>query len=297
MTKNRTIPASACRFVADASVQAEDDNKPARFSGIAYGGGILKHPFWGEVAFDLGSIHSPQKLPMLIGHDRNMNAGFTTAISTDGQITVEGILLSNTHGQRVRDEAKQGFPWQMSVHIQPDDIEEVEAGHQINGHTFSRSGVIFRNSALREISFTPTGVDASTSASVFSHSSGEEHHHQHEEQSMTEEEIAVLKAENEALKAQFAAARAQAIDALLAECGINEQSDAHREAMKSMTAEQFNSCAALLRELRGKEQKPATPNVPDALFHEHPAPDAATAAGDDPLLDEMKAALAAEMEV
>jgi len=227
---------------------------------------------------------------MLIGHDRDKNAGFSESITIDDKgIAVSGKLLSNKDGKRVSEDASEGFPWQMSVHIEPDEIVQVKAGYEVNGRTFKADGVVFRNSTLREISFTPTGVDAGTSAKVFSFSYHEFQKGQSPESKeghgMTKEEAAALTAENEALKQKFSAAEAKtaevqqqfaalqaekaasekaardtAIEALFSDTGI-EAAEGQKEAMQTMDSTQFSAVAEIMRK--------AKPSAPEHLFSEH----------------------------
>jgi len=278
------------------------DDKTRTFEGIAYTGDILTHGFWEHVAFDLSSIQSPSKLPMLIGHNRNKNAGFSESITIDDKgIAVSGKLLSNEDGQRVATDAGEGFPWQMSVHIDPDEIVQVKAGYEVNGRTFKGDGVVFRNSTLREISFTPTGVDAGTSAKVFSFSYQDLQQGQSPEsqegQAMTKEEAAALTAENEALKQKFSstqadleamqtqfatlqaekaatekATREAAIEKLFADTGIKPE-EGQKEAMLDMSATQFAAVSSILSQVK---------TAPEHLFSEHNTP-ASDGAGNDPV--------------
>jgi len=309
MHTKREIPAEAYRFSAPVALQGEGDN-PRKFSGIAYTGDIIAHPFWGPVAFELSSIKTPGKLPMLIGHDRDKNAGFSENVTISDQgIDVAGVLLSNENGARIAQDAAEGFPWQMSVHIEPEKIEDVEKGATVNGRTFETAGVVFKSSTLREISFTPTGVDAGTSARVFSFSyhdyqSGQSPESQ--EVNMTKEEAAALTAELEASKQKFAAieaenaelkhqfaalqeekeaaekaARETAIKTLFADIGT-ELDDAQKEAMLTMSHEQFAAVSELMRK--------AKPAAPANLFSESNITE--PEGGEDPLMAGMQAALA-----
>ena len=311
MTTKRTIPTQAYRFAAPVDL-AGKDGALNKFAGVAYTGDILTHGFWEHVAFELSSIHPPQKLPMLIGHDRDKNAGFSESITVDDSgIQVSGKLLSNEDGKRIAADAAEGFPWQMSVHIVPDEIVQVKAGYEVNGRTFKADGVVFRNSTIREISFTPTGVDAGTSTEVFSFSYQDVQQGQSPEpqggSSMTPEEAAALKAEKkelhdkftaqtaelEELKTKFAAAQAEkeaiakaareaAITQLFSDLGT-EAGDAQKEAMLGMTDTQFSAVADLM-----KAQKPKTP---DHLFSEqHVEPNAGAGEGDE-IMGGMLAAL------
>ncbi|NOQ15792.1 MAG: hypothetical protein GQ581_01900 [Methyloprofundus sp.] len=138
--------------------------------GVAYSGKpILNHPHWGNVIFDLNSTQSKQVIPLLLQHNSGKIAGYTEAVSIDDAIRFKGSLLQTTEsGREIAQLCDEGFPWQMSVHIQPDYTTDVNSEH-INGHLFS--GVVFKNSVIREISFCPVGADGNTSANVFNQDS------------------------------------------------------------------------------------------------------------------------------
>ncbi|MDQ6952459.1 MAG: hypothetical protein Q9M15_02915, partial [Mariprofundaceae bacterium] len=50
---------------------------------------------------------------MLIGHDRDKNAGFSDNVTVGDDVWVSGTLLSNKHGKHIKQDAAEGFPWQM----------------------------------------------------------------------------------------------------------------------------------------------------------------------------------------
>ena len=62
----------------------------------------------------------------------------------------------------------EGFPWQMSVHIDPERVEKLSKNKTtfVNGQKVTGPANIFRNSKIREVSFTPTGMDDRTHAYV-----------------------------------------------------------------------------------------------------------------------------------
>lgn len=155
---------------APASFQAVEGDART-FSGVAYSGDAL--PDWqGSIIFDLASITLPSKLPMLISHDRAQRAGVADQFTLADNFLVAGKLLKNQHGTAVAEDADQGFPWQMSIHIESRQSEQVAAGVSVmvNGRQFTGPGQIYKNSTIREISFTPTGVDANTSAAILEYS-------------------------------------------------------------------------------------------------------------------------------
>lgn len=172
MDKTQPHPADAFIFrSAPASMAAKTDGAARKFTGTPYSGNVLAHPYWDAVIFDLSSTSAPNPTPILIGHDRNQRAGFATLDIQPGEIKIgDGTLLDNEHGRTVAAESDQGFPWQMSVHIEPASIEHLKAGTTVgvNGQQVSGPCVIFRNNTIREVSFTPTGVDPNTDAHAMS---------------------------------------------------------------------------------------------------------------------------------
>lgn len=138
--------------------------------GVAYSGKpIINHPHWGNVIFDLNSTRSEQVIPLLLQHNSGKIAGYTESVDINDVIQFSGSLLQNTDaGEEIIKLSEQGFPWQMSVHIQPEYTMEVNQ-EIINGHRFT--GTVFKKSVIREISFCPVGADANTAAQVFNQNS------------------------------------------------------------------------------------------------------------------------------
>lgn len=150
-----------------------NETKKRLFSGIAYSGGMIEnHWYWGQLVFDLETMSVPAKLPALIDHDRSKRAGYVTSFAKDVQngLSVAGNLLTNESGSAVASDSDEGFPWQMSVHITPNSVEEVSQGASVvvNGKTFTGPVTIFRNSTIQEVSFTATGWDSNTTATALS---------------------------------------------------------------------------------------------------------------------------------
>ncbi len=173
-------PIAALRFNAEPVqfADAATQGAPRRFSGVAYSGGLIsQHWYWGNVIFDLSSTRIPERVPALVEHDRSQRAGFAALRVAAGKIEVaEGVLLDNEHGREIGNDSKGGFPWQMSVHIDPARTERVEAGKtvEVNGRTVQGPATIFRDNLIREVSFTATGADPDTSARAFSRQSSQE---------------------------------------------------------------------------------------------------------------------------
>ena len=182
--------------------------KKRKFSGVAYSGEVIdNHWYWGNVIFDMSTMTVPAKLPALIDHSRSKRAGYVTDSSIDNTtgFTVNGVLLSNEDGQAVAQDSDEGFPWQMSVHIEPRSIEEFAAGEPVvvNGRSLTGPLTVFRNSTIVEVSFTATGQDSNTAAVAMSRG-GVQQPTQTGETFMTPEQIAAMQQENATLKASNA---------------------------------------------------------------------------------------------
>lgn len=158
-------------IAATIKEKTADDNR--RFSGVAYTGDpITNHPYWGTVAFDLGLITVPERMAILLNHEGDQIVGYSdeAAVTTEG-LVLGGVLSKATPaGKMVTELSDEGFPWQMSVRINPSRIEELTAGNStiVNGRTLTGPAYIFRESKLTETSFTPTGWDSGTSATALS---------------------------------------------------------------------------------------------------------------------------------
>lgn len=150
-----------------------EQGKRRRFSGIAYGGDVITdHGWWDRVVFDLDGLQTPAKMPALLEHEGSRSVGvIEEAVVADGKFSVAGDLFTgiDPDADAVAAKADAGMPWQMSVRIFPESIEEVRSGASVlvNGRTFAGPLHVFRRNRVREVSFCAVGADGSTSAQVF----------------------------------------------------------------------------------------------------------------------------------
>lgn len=154
--------------------QAEEGKKKRTFSGIAYSGEpITDHWYWERIIFDLESMEVKGRIPALLEHSPRQRAGAINTHSIDHQtgLTVSGDLMSNEFGTQVAQDSDDGFPWQMSVRIEPSAIEEIQAGASIsvNGKMHQGPITVFRGGRIREVSFCALGADDNTNAVAASH--------------------------------------------------------------------------------------------------------------------------------
>lgn len=153
---------------------AADDGKPAlpRFKGIAYTGGMMQPEGWEHpVVVDLEGVSWTEKSrPILKDHDPGKAVGHSEAISIEGSNLLVSGIISGTgeHAREVRDNAANGFPWQMSIGAAARKVQFVKAGEDatVNGGTFTGPIYVIRKASLGEISFVALGADDATEAGL-----------------------------------------------------------------------------------------------------------------------------------
>lgn len=164
-----------CFQLGQLNVDAQEDGKEKRtFSGVAYSGEVITdHWYWKQVIFDLDSMQIKGRIPALLEHSSYQRAGAieSHSISYESGLTVSGILLSNEFGAQVASDSDDGFPWQMSVRIEPSSIDEIQAGNTVtvNGKLLHGPITVFRGGRIREVSFCALGADENTMAVAASH--------------------------------------------------------------------------------------------------------------------------------
>ena len=159
------------QFAVDQPVEGK---KKRTFTGVAYSGEpILDHWYWDRVIFDLDSIQIKGRIPALLEHRSSQRAGAINSHSIDYAqgLVISGDLMSNEFGSQVAQDSDDGFPWQMSVRIEPSSTEEIAADQAVtvNGKTYQGPITVFRGGRIREVSFCALGADDNTNAVAASH--------------------------------------------------------------------------------------------------------------------------------
>ena len=255
-----------------------DNTAPRTFSGVAHSGKPFVYK--GQRAIvDLSTLSHKDAVPALLLHDRAARVGVgRLAVGADG-LTISGTLLDNEHGKQVAAEADQGFPWQMSAHIDPARVESLPAGKtaSVNGQTVTGPILILRNSDVREVSFTPTGVDRNTHAAVLGDEEDPENPNPQEQNVNLEEalaKIAELEKQNEALqkkndelvkeKEDLAAEnRAAQVDAQLSAAGYVKGKDGKgwqglsEKTYEVLLAAEADTAKAMIADLAPKNEQAA----------------------------------------
>lgn len=142
------------------------------FSGIAYSGKMIKgHPFWGDLIFDVSSMKSKPKIPILFNHDMEKIVG-SGKLTFTNEVKVSGNISSVTeHGKYLYELIKvEGFPMQESVYIEPETIRNLQKNETmtVNGEEVIGPATIFMGGKIKEVSLTPLGADSETSTTIFS---------------------------------------------------------------------------------------------------------------------------------
>lgn len=282
MPEEDNNPNQYCFQLGQLSVDAEQEGKKKRtFSGTAYSGEVITdHWYWDRIIFDLDSMQLKGRIPALLEHRSSQRAGAinTHSISHQTGLTVSGDLMSNEFGTQVAQDSDDGFPWQMSVRIDPSAIEEIQAGSSVSVNGKSHQGpiTVFRGGRIREVSFCALGADDNTNAVAASHAP--KNFNQPEDTDVTELEkaqarIQELETKNSELKTQnkqFAAAKREAeITALGKDLGKEFSAEDITE-MKALDDSAFAFSAKQLRQFSAGTQPPAgqqQQQIPSHLTH------------------------------
>lgn len=252
-TSTLRIPIHGARFCAPVALAASAGEGLRRFAGVAYGGGtITDHGWWDAVAFDLAGLRAAAPMPLLLQHDHGRQIGVIDEVSNTGsELSIAGRLFTGIDpaADEVAAKADAGAPWQLSVGIYPDRIEQLPADGQgavVNGRQVRPGASVFRSARVREASFVALGADSTTYANVFD--SGGEYVAQvitqenHMSDANAAAELAARAAERDAEKA-----RADAAEAKLAELQeqFSARTKAEREAaVKVLLGDAFSAEAA-----------------------------------------------------
>ncbi len=279
------------KLTSDISIaqQGNADNAPRTFSGVANSGKPFEH--WGYqhvVDMDgiLASTTNPDKLAVLYLHKRESEVGYGKLSVENNQLLISGTLLSNERATAIASSADEGFPWQMSAHVVPSSVEEVKTGTvQVNGQTLSAPINVLRKCKIAEVSFTPTGVDDQTHATVLSDDGNTNQSTPTEkETTMTLEEalakIKKLEADKKALEEENTELKAKKkkadVESKLSQAGFSKNEQGEFDGVSTATMNMLLSASdedsqAIITDLSKSlqlSQSDGKPNPPDFMFSE-----------------------------
>lgn len=274
--KNMTDEQKFCFRLGDVALDQATENKKRTFSGVAYSGEpITDHWYWDRIIFDLDSMQIKGRIPALLEHSSRQRAGAIDDFKIDHAtgLTVSGTLMSNEFGTQVAQDSDDGFPWQMSVRIEPATIEEIEKGEvTVNGKTYQAPITVFRGGRIREVSFCALGADDNTNAVAASH---QPKFTQQEDTNVTELEqakAAQAKAEQERdaaqaeLKKFHAQKRTDDITALETSLGKTFSED-EKKQFAALPDDAFNLMSGQLKQFSSKPESQPAPSANPNLAH------------------------------
>ena len=154
--------------VFDAAERETGNIAPRQFSGVAHSGQVFSRH--GErFIVDLSNLKFREKTGVLLEHNPNEKVGVGTLNIGEQGLIIHGSLLNTEQAQHIAQTADDGFPWELSAHIQSERQEQVNSGDVVvNGLTVSAPITVLRDCVVREVSFVAVGADAHTHAEILS---------------------------------------------------------------------------------------------------------------------------------
>lgn len=168
------LQAEQCVFRASvAFAEKVEEGKPFGIRVRANSGEPMSHRYFGKVVVDLSGVRwNRSDIPILLDHSSSRIVGYTKSLGLEeGEgLVAEGVLSKKTEeGRHVRELAEEGFPWQASVMLEIESIEDVgdDVTVQVNGYSLEGPAVVLRKTRLREVTVTTLGADENTDAELF----------------------------------------------------------------------------------------------------------------------------------
>jgi hypothetical protein len=141
---------------------------------VAYTGGIMKVPGWGEIVIDLAGLDVAGGVAILSDHDSSRRGvvGHGSAQVKNNRLIVTGSISATGQAAReIVDASKNGFPWQASVGVEVIERHAIRAGKyiEVNGKHIKAPAAgltLVTRGRLREVSIVGIGCDGGTAVSI-----------------------------------------------------------------------------------------------------------------------------------
>ena len=165
-----TAPVSITALSAEQMAAGGDDARRG-FLITAKTGKPIQRGYY-ALAIDMAGVRTDPKMPILHEHERDRVVGFGQAYKDGDNLYIEGEFSKVTKDAiEVLQLADEGFPWQASVGIWPDQykiLEDKKQAETVNGYEVRGPAVIYQKSHVREVSFVTLGADPDTAAIALS---------------------------------------------------------------------------------------------------------------------------------
>lgn len=153
---------------------AVDMRKLPTVSILAYTGGIMKVPGWGNIVIDLSNLDASSGVAILSDHDSSRRGvvGHGSAQVRDNRLIVTGSISATSQAAtEIVSSSRNGFPWGASVGVEVLERRHVRAGEtlHINGKTIKapEGGLtLVTQGRLREVSIVGLACDGDTVVSI-----------------------------------------------------------------------------------------------------------------------------------
>ena len=170
------IPMEAFSFDGQGTVEfAGDDDEKNNIILTLYDGSVIKHWYWGVMAFELkGMKLRKSRIPILFRHDVDNRIGYSTKATFENKFILEGKLLKKSQqAQTIRSEFEDGFPFEASLKFDPDHttLRSIREGEsvQVNGKTLKGPGTIILKTVIKEASVCVFGIQNNCKTVIFEH--------------------------------------------------------------------------------------------------------------------------------
>ncbi len=151
-------------------LRSSENKELTGFDIEAYTGAVVDR-WWGKLVVAVDGISAKQQMPIFRNHDHMEIVGYSTSATVDGVFSVQGVFSSATEAAKeVKELAKEGFPWQASIGVEPKVIVEIRenASMVVNGQDVQGPAEVWLESEVFETSFVALGADSNTGVTVFS---------------------------------------------------------------------------------------------------------------------------------
>lgn len=166
-----------CIFAQGGPVEFADDDQQEEKNRVRlklYDGSVVKHWFWGNLAFELATMRMRRKTrnPILYSHDTNQRLAYSTSASFDGQFVLEGEFLKKSQkAAEIKQDIAEKFPFEASLRFDMDrsTIVLVKEGEsvEVNGHQLKGPGALIKDAMIMEGSVCVFGALKNTKSVIF----------------------------------------------------------------------------------------------------------------------------------
>ncbi len=142
---------------------------PKKFKMIGYAGSVVQSSWWGRLVFDVSGMSMKDRLPVLREHERDRAVGVLDKLTKEpSRLVGEGYFVDSADGLEVQALLKAGFPFQASVGIAINEVDEIGNDESVivNGMSYEGPLVVVRLSDVHEISAVTLGADSQTSIDI-----------------------------------------------------------------------------------------------------------------------------------